>query len=101
MDLKSLLALPLNKLRDEALKVEGLQGVHTMDRDAMIEALAGANEIKLPVGLVLSEAGRKLKPQVAKLKARRRKEAGDSKFVEARVTRSQLRRAVRKMRTAK
>ena len=101
MDLKTLVALPLTKLREEALKLEGLHGVHGMDKDALIEALAGANEIKLPKGLVISEAGRKLKPLVVKLKARRRVQVGDKKFVEARVTRKQLRRTVRQMRTAK
>ena len=99
MDLKTLLALPLTKLREEALKAEGIHGVHGMDKDALVEALAKVNELELPRGQVLSEAGRKLKPLAAKLKARRREQVAKREFAQARLTRRQMRRTLRRMRS--
>lgn len=97
MDLKTLLSLPVDKLRAEAAKIEGLEGIKNMDRKQLITVIAKANNIKLPEGVGYTEEGLKKKALVSALKAKRKAKVKDGKFDEARVCRAQMKRALRDM----
>jgi hypothetical protein len=101
MDLKELMALTIPKLRDEAKKIEGITGVLGMDKPHLIEVIAAHQNIQLPRGHAISADGRKFKPQLSKLKAKRRAQFKEKKFDQARLTRKNIKRTLRKMKTAK
>jgi len=64
-----LLKLPLPKLREVALKIEGLQGVHGMSKEELIKIIANTYKIDLTDRPELQVDKRAVKAKVKELKA--------------------------------
>ncbi|HEY8369524.1 MAG TPA: transcription termination factor Rho [Thermodesulfobacteriota bacterium] len=94
---KEIEKLPTPKLREEALKIEGLTGVHGMNKEELIKVLKQHYGIK-EEGKKKSASTRELKAKVRELKAKREeaRQAGDRKRVD--ILRRRVKRLKRLMR---
>ncbi|HEX7126623.1 MAG TPA: transcription termination factor Rho [Thermodesulfobacteriota bacterium] len=94
---KEIEKLPTPKLKEEALKIEGLTGVHGMNKEELIKVLKQHYGIK-EEGKKPSASTRELKAKVRELKARREeaRQSGDRKRVD--ILRRRVKRLKRRMR---
>jgi hypothetical protein len=94
---KEIEKLPTPKLKEEALKIEGLTGVHGMNKEELIKVLKQHHGIKEEAKKA-STSTRDLKAKVRELKAKREEahKAGDGK--RAGILRRKVKRLKRRMR---
>ncbi len=99
MDARDLEKMTTPKLREEALKIEGLQGVHGMNKEELIGVLKAQYGIKdVPTAKGPSASRRETKAKIRDLKAARRRssQAGDRKRAE--IFRKKVKRLKRRLR---
>ncbi len=97
MTAKEIEKLPTPKLKEEALKIEGLSGVHGMNKEELVKALKKHYGIK-EEAKAAPASQRDLKVKVRDLKAKRAEAsaAGDAK--RAGILRRRVKRLKRRMR---
>lgn len=95
---KEIEKLPTPKLKEEALKIEGVTGVHGMNKEELIKVLKQHHGVKEEAPRKASASTRDLKAKVRDLKAKRdgAREAGDGKRVG--ILRRKVKRLKRRMR---
>lgn len=99
MDARDLEKMTTPKLREEALKLEGLQGVHGMNKEELIKVLKAHHGITdAPIARGPSATRREIKAKIRELKAARAQsnEAGDQK--RAGILRKKVKRLKRRLR---
>lgn len=93
-----LLKLPLPKLREVALKIEGLQGVHGMNKEELIKVIANTYKIDLTDRPELQVDKRAVKAKIKELRAvlSQVRAMGDKRKVE--IVRKRIKRLKHKIR---
>ncbi len=99
MDVRDLEKMTTPKLREEALKIEGLQGVHGMNKEELVKVLKARYGIQdAPTAKGPSASRREVKAKLRELKAARGQssQAGDRKRAE--ILRKKVKRLKRHLR---
>jgi hypothetical protein len=82
MDKKTLIGMTVPKLREEALKIENITGVHSMSKDTLLEILFDLHKIPVDSNKKKRDTA-DLKKQLKVLQAKKEESrtAGDKKLV--------------------
>lgn len=98
MDARTIEKLPATKLREEAMKIEGLTGVHGMNKEELIRVLKQHHGIKDEVRPHASGTHREVKVKIRELKSARAKANADGDAKRAKVLRKKVKRLKRLLR---
>lgn len=95
---KEIEKLPTPKLREEALKIEGLTGVHGMNKEELIKVLKQHHGIKEDNKGAASASHRDLKAKIRELKAKKGEAHGAGDDTRAGILRRRVKRLKRRLR---
>lgn len=98
MELKDLQKMTVTKLREEAVKIPGVQGAHGMRKDELVRVLAEAHGIPLGRTVAKPSTISEIKLQIRKLRVERDALSGSENEAARRRVRRQIRSLKRQTR---